>query len=159
MSSILLCFCLIEISSDSFYIFLILEIHIDRSRLHLAYLEDTIRDFFCREWTFRLLEDIEDDIEDSSIFVSPVFQDIDTTTDKDEFLISDEFIMDRRYLYWLREVLSDRVRDIEKVHRLLLLFEDIDSLVFKSRRIEYLPLLETDEFLFSFYEIDIDIDN
>ena len=149
--------CLIEISSNSFDILLVLEIHVDRSSLDFSDLEDSCRDLFSGEWHLCLREYIENHIENCSITVSPFLENVDSTTDENEFLISDEFIVDSRDFDWLREGFGNGIGDIEKVHRFFFLLEDIDCLILEGGRIEDFPFLETDIFLFSLHDIEIDI--
>ena len=91
--------------------------------------------------------------------ISPILQNIDSSTDEDEFTIAYQFVVDRRYLYWFVEMFCDRVRNLDKVHRFFLFLQNIDRLIFQSRMIQYLLFFESDEFLFSLYDIEEYIDN
>lgn len=145
-------FELVHITSDTLDLLFVLEIHVDSARLHLSGLEHACDDLFCRERRFRLGEDIHDDIENGSWLVSPFLENVDTTTDEDEFVVSDELVVDSSDLYRFSEVVGYLVGKLHEVDRILLFLEDVDSLVFESRRIEYLPLGETYVLFFSLHE-------
>ena len=107
--------------------FFVLKVEEDGGFFDFALFENLFDDFFAREAVATsFFEDFLNNIGDSSLFEAPTIKSVDAAADEDEAIIFNKFVVDSLdgNVFASKIGVADSLRDIRKMHRFFMFFEN-----------------------------------